>query len=180
MVAQAEHFFSLRPNMAVKLPAVGAGIWAIEETIARGIPVNATVLFTLPQAVVVAEAMERGRARAKDAGRPEVPSWVTLMVGRLDDHLRDVAQAESLRVEPEVIRQASTAVVRKAYGIFRERGYRSTLLAAAMRSHHHWSEFIGASMVVTSRPRGRRSSTRRASRCVRASKTRSIPRWSRR
>lgn len=152
MLAQAEHFFSLRPNMAVKLPAVGDGLWAIEEAIALGIPVNATVLFTLPQAVAVAEAMERGRARAKDAGRPEAPSWVTIMVGRLDDHLRDVAAAESLAVDPEVIRQASTAVVRKAYGIFRARGYRSLLLAAAMRSHHHWSEFIGGSMVITIPP----------------------------
>src|SRR5262249_15069839 len=57
MVAQAEHFMTLRPNMAVKLPAVAGGLLAIEEATARGIPINATVLFTLPQALAVAEAM---------------------------------------------------------------------------------------------------------------------------
>jgi len=148
MIAQAEHFFSLRPNMAVKLPAVGGGIAAIEEVVARGIPVNATVLFTLPQALTVAEAMERGRKRAK---KP-VPTWVTIMVGRLDDHLRDVAKAESLSIDPEIVRQASPAVVKKAYDLFQARGYGSTLLVAAMRNHQHWSDFIGSNMVITITP----------------------------
>jgi transaldolase len=41
------------------------------------------------------------------------------------------------------------AVLKKAYRIFRERGYRIRLLSAAFRNHMHWSEFIGADMVIS-------------------------------
>jgi len=33
--------------------------------------------------------------------------------------------------------------MKKAYGIVRERGYRTRLLAAAYRHHLHWSKLIG-------------------------------------
>ena len=154
MVEQATGFMTLRKNMAVKLPATAPGVEAIEELTARGVPVNATVLFTLPQALAIAEAMERGLARAKQTGVDvsTLTPWVTIMVGRLDDHLRDEAKRRGLAIDPEHVRQASTAVMRKAYGIFKKRGYRAKLLAAAMRSHHHWSEFVGGEMVVTIPP----------------------------
>jgi transaldolase len=154
MVEQAKGFARLAPNMAVKLPAVSAGVVAAEELTAAGIHVNATVSFTLPQAVAVAEAMERGLKRAKASGidTTGLTPWVTVMVGRLDDHLRDEARARGLDIDPEHVRQASTAVFRKTYHLFRERGYRAKPLAAAMRSHHHWSEFIGGELVVTIPP----------------------------
>lgn len=154
MVEQALGFMDLRRNMAVKVPATAAGVVAVEELTARGVPVNATVLFTLPQAVAIAEAMDRGYARAKKAGLDvsKLTPWVTIMVGRLDDHLRDEAKRLGVAIDPEHVRQASTAVMRKAYGLFKDRGYRAKLLAAAMRSHHHWSEFIGGEVVVTIPP----------------------------
>lgn len=154
MVAQGRRFAELRPNMAVKVPAVEGGLKAIEELVAHGVSVNATVLFTVPQALAVAEAMERGLDRADWAGRDvtRIACWVTIMVGRLDDHLRDQAAAQNLAIDAEQVRQASTAVMRKAYRLFKERGYRATLLAAAMRSHHHWSEFVGGDLIVTIPP----------------------------
>lgn len=154
MVDQATGFSRLAENMAVKVPSVAAGVDAVEELTARGVSVNATVSFTLPQALAIAEAMERGFVRAKAAGidPASITANVTIMVGRLDDHLRDVAKAQELTIDPEHVRQASTAVFRKAYGLWKQRGYRSTLLSAAMRSHHHWSEFIGGDVVITIPP----------------------------
>ena len=60
MVAQAVRFSQLAPNMIVKIPATSAGIPAIEEATYRGVSINATVSFTPPQCVAVAEAVERG------------------------------------------------------------------------------------------------------------------------
>ena len=57
---QAVHFSELAPNMIVKIPVTKAGVEAIEEATYRGISINATVSFTLPQAIAVAEAVERG------------------------------------------------------------------------------------------------------------------------
>lgn len=154
MIHQARGFSRLRRNMAVKVPAVAAGLEAIEELTAQGVVINATVLFTLPQAVAVAEAMERGLDRAKRDGidTSVMTPWVTIMVGRLDDHLRDAAKAEGAAISPEAAQSAGVAVMKKAYRLFRERGYRATLLSAAMRSHHHWSSFVGGEVVVTIPP----------------------------
>jgi transaldolase len=44
---------------------------------------------------------------------------------------------------------AGIAVFKKARGIFRQKGYRSTLLAAAYRHHLHWSELIGPGVVLS-------------------------------
>ena len=69
ILVQAEHFNELAPNMIVKIPVTKAGVEAIEEATYRGISINATVSFTLPQAIAVAEAVERGLTRREKEER---------------------------------------------------------------------------------------------------------------
>jgi len=69
IVTQAIRFSRLAPNMIVKIPATRAGIGAIEEATARGISINATVSFTVPQTIAVAEAVERGLRRREQEGK---------------------------------------------------------------------------------------------------------------
>jgi len=57
MLAQGVQFTTLAPNIIVKFPATAAGIRVIEEATARGVSVNVTVCFTVPQAVAAAEAI---------------------------------------------------------------------------------------------------------------------------
>ena len=57
---QAVYFATLAPNMQVKIPGTHAGMQAVEEATAAGVTINATVCFTVPQAIAVAEAVERG------------------------------------------------------------------------------------------------------------------------
>ena len=38
---------------------------------------------------------------------------------------------------------------KKAYALYRQRGYRLRLLSAAFRNHMHWSEFIGGDVVIS-------------------------------
>jgi transaldolase len=75
--------------MIVKIPVTRAGIPAIEEATYRGITINATVSFTLPQCLAVAEAVERGLKRREREGRDiaSIGPVCTIMVGRLDDWL---------------------------------------------------------------------------------------------
>src|SRR5262245_44215430 len=144
LVSQARHFNSLADNMIVKLPATRAGIEAMEEATAQGVSVNATVSFSLPQAVAVAETMDRGLRRREQAGQDvsTMGPVCTLMVGRLDDWLKVVADKKDITIEPGYLEWAGVAVFKKAYRVFRERGYRPRLLSAAFRNHMHWSEFI--------------------------------------
>ena len=81
LVAQAVEFDALAPNIIVKIPATETGIRAMEEATYRGISINATVSFTVPQALAVAEAIERGLERREAEGlesrpwAPSAPSW---------------------------------------------------------------------------------------------------------
>ncbi len=151
MLEQAVHFSQLAPNMIVKIAATHAGIPAIEEATYRGISINATVSFTLPQAIAVAEAVERGLRRREAEGLDisTMGPVCTLMVGRLDDWLKVLHDKHNLSVDPGYLEWAGVAVFKKAYAIYRERGYRLRLLSAAFRNHMHWSEFIGGDVVIS-------------------------------
>jgi len=151
ILLQAEHFSKLAPNMIVKIPVTKAGIEAIEEATYRGISINATVSFTVPQAVAVAEAVERGFVRREKEGKDisTMGPVCTIMVGRLDDWLKVVTEKEHIIADPETADWAGIAVMKKAYRIYKAKGYRLRLLSAAFRHHRHWSEFIGGDVVIS-------------------------------
>jgi transaldolase len=158
LVEQALRFDGLAPNMQVKLPATRAGIAAIEEVTAQGVNVNATVSFTVPQALAVAEAVERGLERRAAAGK-DIESMTpvcTIMAGRLDDWLEVAAAKEGVLLTPGHVNWAGIACVKRAYKIYAERSYRTRLLAAAYRHHGHWSELIGGDIVLTIPPKWQR------------------------
>jgi transaldolase len=151
LVQQALHFSRLAPNIQVKLPATKAGITAIEEVTSLGVNINATVSFTVPQAIAVAEAVERGLSRRAAAGQSvaEAVPVCTIMVGRLDDWLKVCADKQGAVPTPGTMDWAGIACVKRAYELFQNGGYRTRLLAAAYRNHLHWSEFIGGDLILT-------------------------------
>jgi transaldolase len=151
IVKQALEFNQLAPNMIVKIPVTRAGIPAIEEVTYRGISINATVCFTLPQCIAVAEAVERGLRRREKEGLPidTMGPVCTIMVGRLDDWLKVIAEKDNISIDPGYLEWAGVAVFKKTYQIVRERGFRLRLLSAAFRNHMHWSEFIGGDVVIS-------------------------------
>jgi transaldolase len=151
IVDQAVRFARLAPNIQVKIPVTAAGIVAIEEATYRGVNVNATVSFTVPQAVAVAEAVERG-LRRREAEALDVASMhpvCTIMFGRLDDWMRAVAERDGLAVRPDALDRAGIAVFKRAYGIYRERGFRTRLLGGAYRHLRHWTDLVGGDVILT-------------------------------
>jgi transaldolase len=151
LVAQAVHFSTLAPNIIVKIPATSVGLEAMEEATYRGVSINATVSFTVPQALGVAEAVERGLKRREQEGKSitGMGPVCTIMVGRLDDWLRACTQKQGTIVDPGILEWAGVAAFKKAYGIYRQRGYRLRLLSAAFRNHMHWSQFVGGDVVIS-------------------------------
>jgi transaldolase len=151
MLEQALHFHSLAPNMIVKIAATEAGIAAIEQATYQGITINATVCFSLPQCVAVAEAVERGLRRREKENQDvaSIQPVCTIMVGRLDDWLKVLAEKNDITLDPGYLEWAGVAVFKKTYKLFRDRGYRMRLLSAAFRNHMHWSELIGGDIVIS-------------------------------
>lgn len=151
LVKQAEHFSRLAPNIIVKIPATKVGIAAIEEATFRGVSINVTVSFTVSQALVAADAIERGLKRRGAAGLPdkEFGSVVTIMGGRLDDWLKYRVAKDRVLIDPGYLEWAGVAAMKKAHHIFVERGYRSRILSAAFRNHMQWSELVGGDLVIS-------------------------------
>ncbi|MBF9016720.1 MULTISPECIES: transaldolase family protein [unclassified Oceanispirochaeta] len=151
MTAQAVQFNKLASNMMVKMPATAAGIKAFEEATYQGVNINATVSFTVPQAVAVGEAVERGLKRREAEGKDvsNMTPVCTIMVGRLDDWLKIVAAKEGIITNPGTLDWAGVAAFKEAYKIYKEKGFRTRLLSAAYRNHLHWSQLIGDDIVQT-------------------------------
>jgi len=151
LAAQAVEFDALAPNMIVKIPVTSAGVAAFEEATYQGVSINATVSFTVAQAVAVAEAVERGLKRREAEGKDisRMGPVCTIMVGRTDDWIKVAAEQARVTLDPGYYEWAGVAVFKRAYQIFQERGYRIRLLSAAFRNHMHWSEFVGGDVVVS-------------------------------
>lgn len=147
----AIHFNTLAPNMQVKAPVTKAGVLAIEEATAAGVSVNATVCFTVPQALAVAEAVERGLNRRAAAGKSiaEMSPVCTIMIGRTDDWMKAAAKRDGIEIDPSICDWAGIACLKRAYDLFQQKGYRARLLGAAYRHLGHWSELIGGDIVLT-------------------------------
>ncbi len=120
-----------RPNLLIKIPGTEAGVPAIEETIAAGINVNVTLLFSVESYSAIAEAYIRGMERLKEAGESlDVHSVASFFVSRVDTEV-DKRLAELGR--EDLFGIAAVANARAAYMRFKElfRGERyATLLEA--------------------------------------------------
>lgn len=114
------------PNAMFKIPGTRAGLDAVRRLTGKGIGVTVTVNASVDQQLAFGEVIEQGSAPL---------SFLVVMMGRLDDPVRDELAAAGLEDAVEVSRWASVAVLRRAYPLlYEERGYtRSAILAASMR-----------------------------------------------
>jgi transaldolase len=151
MLAQARRFDALAPNMQVKFPATAAGLDALEAATASGISINATVSFTVPQALAVGAAVERGLERRERAGQDiaAMSPVCTVMIGRLDDWMKAIAERDDIDLDPAAPNWAGLAVFKRVVALYRERGYRTRPLAAAYRHRLHWTELVGGDVTLT-------------------------------
>jgi transaldolase len=84
--AKRLHALIDKPNLFIKIPATKEGLPAIEDTVAAGIPVNVTLIFSLERHRAVAEAYIRGLQRLADSGGDlsTVASVASFFVSRVD------------------------------------------------------------------------------------------------
>src|SRR3954454_4980883 len=75
-----------RPNLFVKIPATKPGLPAIEDCIAKGTPINITLIFSLDRYKAVVEAYLRGLERlVASGGDPsKIASVASFFVSRVD------------------------------------------------------------------------------------------------
>lgn len=88
-----------RPNLFIKIPGTAEGLAAIEDSIAGGVPVNVTLLFSPDHYLAQAEAYTRGVERRVEAGlSPAVASVASVFISRWDGAIGD-AMPDDLRLQ---------------------------------------------------------------------------------
>jgi transaldolase len=134
-IAEAKRLWDAvdRPNVMIKIPGTKAGLPAIEESLAQGVSINITLLFSVERYGEVIEAFLRGLERRKVGGLPverlnSVASFfVSRVDGRVDAELDKKPDSKGLR---GTIAIANAAM---AYAMFERtrESSRWTMLASA-------------------------------------------------
>ncbi len=137
MVEQGEGLNRASPNIMIKMPGTGAGIEGVRRLAAKGIPTNMTLAYTVSQLLALAEAAEAGKreAEAKGVDQSGWRSCATMMLGRFEDHpvFKEQARQAGIELTEADLRWAGIAVLKRAYRLYKERGYSTKILAASMR-----------------------------------------------
>jgi transaldolase len=108
------------PNLYIKIPGTEEGGPAITETLAKGIPVNVTLIFGLEQYRQVMEAFVAGLEKARDNGHDlsKVQSVASFFVSRVDTEIDK--RLEAAGGHDDLLGKAGVANARLAYQAYEE------------------------------------------------------------
>jgi transaldolase len=124
-VAQAKELSKIvdRPNLYVKIPAMAEGIPAIADTLADGISVNVTLIFSLARYRQVIDAFFEGLERAQNNGHDlkHVTSVASFFVSRVDVEIDKRLDAIGTEAAAALRGKAAIANARLAYQLFEEK-----------------------------------------------------------
>ncbi|MCU1534179.1 MAG: tal [Glaciihabitans sp.] len=136
-IAQAQQLWDKvgRPNAMIKIPATHAGLEAITETIAAGISVNVTLIFSLERHREVINAYLTGLEKARAAGIDisTIHSVASFFVSRVDTEVNNRLDAIGTDEAKALKSKAGIANARLAYQVFEQAfdSERAKLLLAA-------------------------------------------------
>jgi transaldolase len=136
-IAQAAELWTKvnRPNALIKIPATIEGLQAITETIAAGISVNVTLIFSLERYRQVINAFLLGLEKAKAAGidLSKIQSVASFFVSRVDTEIDKRLDAIGTPAAAVLRGKAGVANARLAYEIYQQsfESERAKLLVAA-------------------------------------------------
>ncbi|GDY11722.1 hypothetical protein LBMAG53_06000 [Planctomycetota bacterium] len=149
IITEVKRHRQLGRNYLAKIPATAAGLAAIEFCISEDLPCIATEVFSLSQALTVAE-LHRA-CSAKYNKRPIL--YLTHISGIFDDCLMDYAKTNHIDLPADLLRQAGLIVAREQYRQITNRGYEGiVMLGGGARGTHHFTEVVGGTMHVTVNP----------------------------
>jgi transaldolase len=145
VIREAMHNRSLSPNICCKIPTTASGLKAMEYLINRDVPLNATEIFGVHQAVIMCETYQK--ASRKYGKSPML--YISHIAGIYDDYLQGWVEKEHIDISPDVLWQAGLAVARKVYQIIQERHYPGIMIAGGARGLHHFTEMVGGKVCCT-------------------------------
>jgi transaldolase len=136
MMEQALQLSRLSPNIMVKVPGSQQGYEVIRRLVARGISINNTLSFTVPQFVACMEAVKKGKALAQAEGvsLTNFRSVITHMIGRFGTQgdLKEEAAVRKITLSPSDIRWAEIAILKRTYRLMDEKDNSLKMLLSSL------------------------------------------------
>lgn len=145
IIREAQEDIKLGKNIIAKIPVTAAGLEAIEYLAGENVPVIATEVMGISQAIAVGELYRK--VERKTGAKP--PLYITHITGIFDDYMKIAVERDSIDISRDILWQAGCAVARKQYHVLRDRGYHGIMLGGGARGLHHFTEFVGGAMHVT-------------------------------
>jgi len=145
VIREAMENRKLAPNICCKIPTTHSGLQAMEYLVGKDVPLNATEIFGIKQALVLCETYQK--AVRKTGKQPKL--YISHIAGIYDDHLKSVVEKEKIDISPDVLWQAGLAVARRLYMLMEERNLPGTFIAGGARGLHHFTEMVGGKVCCT-------------------------------
>jgi len=133
------------PNICCKIPTTKSGLTAMEYLVGQDVPMNATEIFGISQAIALCETYTKASQRTGE--RPML--YISHITWVYDDHFKNFVQKEQIDISPDVLWQAGLAVFRKLYALKEARSYPGTFIAGGARGLQHFTEVVGGKVCCT-------------------------------
>ena len=132
-------------NYMAKIPVIESGMAAIARLVELNIPICATEIFSIAQAVAMCEIY----AAAATSSGNSPPFYLTHITGIYDEEIQSQVAAQGIDISEHLVRQAGTIVMRKQYRVIKERGFATTMLGGGARAPYHFTEWVGGDAHIT-------------------------------
>ncbi|MDO8685085.1 MAG: transaldolase family protein, partial [Clostridiales bacterium] len=133
------------PYIMAKIPVTKEGLEAIEVLAAEKIPINATEVMAVKQALDVCEVYTKVTKGIKNPA----PIYFSHITGIYDEYLQKLVREQGVEVSPDALWQAGISIAKKIYWMVREKGYPVGFIGGGARGLHHFIEMVGADCCIT-------------------------------
>lgn len=145
IIREARKNRAIGKNICCKIPTTPSGLIAMETLVEEDIPINATEVFAIQQALDLCELYEK--VSMVTGKHPKF--YISHITGIYDEYLAEVAERDHVDIQKDIIWQAGLSIARKLYQIFIDRGFQVTFIGGGARGTQHFTEMVGGNVVVT-------------------------------
>jgi len=164
MLEQGLQLARIAPNLMVKVPGTRQGYETIRRLVSRGVSINNTFSYSVPQFSACIRAVEAGLVEARRQGA-DVTRWravITHMIGRFGSQgdLLEEAAARGLSLDPREVRLAEIAILKRIHRIIAATSPPVMMLLSSLETDGpetgalsmHLEETAGSQIAYTCKP----------------------------
>ncbi len=132
-------------NILAKIPATEEGLKAIEILVPERVPINATEVMAVKQALDVCEIYTKVAKKMKDPA----PIYFSHITGIYDEYLTKNVRENKIDISDDILWQAGISIAKKIYWMVKEKNYNVGFVGGGARGLHHFTEMVGADCSIT-------------------------------